>query len=113
MLRIVQDNNEIVEITNDLITFKFYKIREKSGSFDITYRDINGLELGIRDCYSSINFYESDFTQISELNSLEFAFDCVIEEIEDSPNNLVQVGKSDSRVLIDKGLLKVSLKATT
>ena len=81
MLEIVQDVKEIFEASNSIIHFKFYKIGENQGKYDVNYtKDIS---YSLKDCYSSINFFSPNSENLSEYTSKNYSFENRVENIED------------------------------
>ncbi len=83
MLEIIKDNNEIFEVSNGTIRFKFFKLGENQGNYEIYYKDIDETELSLKNCYVCTNFHQIDTTFLKSCTSLEYSFENTYDEIDD------------------------------
>ncbi|MFX0154623.1 MAG: glycoside hydrolase family 36 protein [Candidatus Hodarchaeota archaeon] len=91
MIEIINDNNDIIEVFNGIIGFKFNKSGENKGNYEIYFKK-NGLdECIIKNCYSVINFYPQDKEDIIECASKSYIFESNTEKIANSSGDGLKV----------------------
>ncbi|MFW9900501.1 MAG: glycoside hydrolase family 36 protein, partial [Candidatus Thorarchaeota archaeon] len=91
MIEIINDNNEIFEVFNGIVGFKFNKNGENKGNYEIFFKK-NGLtECILKDCYSAINFYTLDKVDIIECASKNYYFKSNTERILNSFGNGLKI----------------------
>ncbi|TFG00719.1 MAG: hypothetical protein EU541_01560, partial [Promethearchaeota archaeon] len=83
MLKILKDDKEITQVKNGIINFKFFKTGKQKGRFRLKFKDINGNQCLINNCFSCINYFEQKSTNLKEYPSYNFTYISEIEEIED------------------------------
>jgi len=82
MLKKVQDTHDTLEVTNGLISLRFQKNGINQGTYEIRYKNNNGTECFIKDCYSNINFFEHASGNLKSCTSMEFQFNNQLNSIE-------------------------------
>jgi alpha-galactosidase len=83
MLDIIRDDKEIFEVSNGTIGFNFFKLGENQGNFRFRFKDIDGSEFSLENCFACINYHQSDTVFLKSCTSLEYCFENQIEEIKD------------------------------
>ena len=100
MIDIVNDNNEIFEVFNGIVGFKFNKNGENKGNYEIFFKK-NGLtECVLKDCYSAINFYALDRVDIIECASKNYYFKSNTERILNSYGNGLKIIFKDRKSVV-------------
>ena len=91
MLKKTQDTVDTLEVTNGLITLKFYKSGSNQGTYEIRYRNNNDTECLIKDCYSNINYYENGTKYLLNSTSKECSFNSQVNPIENDLGKGLQI----------------------
>ncbi len=83
MIDIITEDNNIFEITNSLISLKFYKNGENRGKYEIKFIKNQITKCLIKECYSAINFFSVDKDVLIEIPSYNYIFRHRIENVRD------------------------------
>ncbi|TFG03382.1 MAG: alpha-galactosidase [Promethearchaeota archaeon] len=77
MFEIIQNSEKIIEISNNIIIFKFFKQGPMQGMFELIYSDY----IILKDCYSNIIFHEDSKEDLIEVKSTQTSYISTINEI--------------------------------
>ncbi|MHA1147344.1 MAG: glycoside hydrolase family 36 protein [Promethearchaeota archaeon] len=79
--KIIREEKEIVEVSNGLISFKFHKIGNNQGKFNIVFEKEKAI---LRNCYATINYFNKDYKGLYEIASFDYCFGNHIDIIDDN-----------------------------
>ncbi len=91
MIEIINDTNELFEVFNGIVGFKFNKNGENKGNYEICFKKNRLEECIIKDCYSVINFYSQDKENIIECASKNYYFEAKTEKIVNTFGNGLKI----------------------
>ncbi|MFO7795109.1 MAG: glycoside hydrolase family 36 protein [Promethearchaeati archaeon] len=83
MLKISQDNEDLIDLKNRNLHFEYFKTGEKKGRFNIKFQDFDGTLCCLKNCYCSINYFKNGTNILEEYPSYLFNFVSTIEDIHD------------------------------
>ena len=84
MLEIINNNENLFQITNEVVFLTFYKTGIKKGHYEIRYHKGNDTQLVLKNCYSAIYYFTQNSDELLEVCSKNYEFHNEIEEINDS-----------------------------
>jgi alpha-galactosidase len=91
MLKIIQDNENYIEIKNGKVHFEFFKKGSQHGLFNIGFHDFNDIECYLKNCYACINYFKHGSENLAEYASTLFDFESVVEDIDDKIGEGLQI----------------------
>ncbi|TFG11316.1 MAG: alpha-galactosidase [Promethearchaeota archaeon] len=77
--KIIQEEKDIFEVTNGLISLIFYKIGSKQGQFDIIFDKDRA---ALRECYANVSYFLRDSKNLAEITSIDYCFEDQVEIID-------------------------------
>lgn len=77
MLEIIQESQEVIEISNGKFSFKFYKIGYMQGFYEVVFLD----KVALRDCYCNIMTHNRKSGDLIEFKSTQTSYISTIIEI--------------------------------